>query len=256
MATKYDFSGRSVWVTGAAQGIGYAIAQAFKKSGAQVTGFDLTIPQDQDKYGFTILKMDVSKPLEVKEVVSRLLDEGNKLDVLVSAAGILRLGQTDELTYEDFQSSFNVNVGGTFNLLKNTMPLFRQQRHGAIIAVCSNSAHAPRLGMSAYGASKAALRSLCQTAALELAPYNVRCNMVSPGSTDTEMLRGMFKGSPEDGLRKLISGFPEQFKLGIPLQKVGSPDEIASIVLFLASDGASHVVMQDIVADGGATLGA
>jgi len=134
------------------------------------------------------------------------------------------------------------------------MPLFRQQRHGAIVTVASDAAHCPRIGMSAYGASKAALRSLSLTVGLELAPFGVRCNLVSPGSTDTDMQRTLWK-SP-DAEQQRIRGFAEQFKVGIPLGKIARPQEIASTILFLASDQASHITMQDIVIDGGSTLGA
>ncbi len=108
--------------------------------------------------------------------------------------------------------------------------------------------------MSAYGASKAALRSLCLTVGLEMAPFGVRCNIVSPGSTDTAMQRSLWQ--TPGGEQEMIAGFPDQFKLGIPLGKIAQPQEIAATVLFLASDLASHVTLQDIVVDGGATLGA
>ncbi len=101
---------------------------------------------------------------------------------------------------------------------------------------------------------KAALVSLSHCVALELAGSGVRCNVVSPGSTATPMLAGML-GSPE-GYQRLVDGLPEDFKLGIPLRKIAQPDEIANTVLFLASDLASHITMQDIVVDGGATLAA
>ena len=87
-----------------------------------------------------------------------------------------------------------------------------------------------------------------------MAPYGVRCNLVSPGSTNTPMQRGMWQD--ETGEQNTINGFPEQFKLGIPLGKIAQPQEIADAILFLASDRASHITMQDIVIDGGATLAA
>jgi 2,3-dihydro-2,3-dihydroxybenzoate dehydrogenase len=108
--------------------------------------------------------------------------------------------------------------------------------------------------MAAYCASKAAVTSLTQTVGLELATFGVRVNLVSPGSTDTEMLRGML---PDEGaMARTIKGLPDQFKLGIPLNKIATPREIANTVLFLASDLASHITMQDLVVDGGATLSA
>jgi Dehydrogenases with different specificities (related to short-chain alcohol dehydrogenases) len=120
--------------------------------------------------------------------------------------------------------------------------------------VASDAAHTPRIGMSAYGASKAALKSLALTVGLELAGSGVRCNLVSPGSTDTDMQRGMWQS--DDAEQQRIRGFGEQFKLGIPLGKIAKPQEIANTVLFLASDCASHITLQDIVVDGGSTLGA
>ncbi|VEI73501.1 2,3-dihydro-2,3-dihydroxybenzoate dehydrogenase [Serratia fonticola] len=122
------------------------------------------------------------------------------------------------------------------------------------MSIASNAAHVPRVGMAAYCASKAAMRSLCQTVGLEMAPYGVRSNLVSPGSTNTPMLRGMWED--EHGESNMIKGFPDQFKLGIPLGKIAQPQEIADAILFLASDRASHITMQDIVIDGGATLAA
>jgi len=166
----------------------------------------------------------------------------------------LRVGATDTLSFADWQACLNVNAGGAFNLFQQTLPRFRQQRAGAIVTVASNAAHAPRIGMSAYGASKAALRSLCLTVGLEMAPFGVRCNIVSPGSTDTAMQRSLWQ--TPGGEQEMIAGFPDQFKLGIPLGKIAQPQEIAATVLFLASDLASHVTLQDIVVDGGATLGA
>ena len=87
-----------------------------------------------------------------------------------------------------------------------------------------------------------------------MAPHGVRCNLVSPGSTDTDMQRSLWH--TPDAEQRTIAGFPDQYKIGIPLQKIAQPQEIANAVLFLASDLASHIVMQDIVIDGGATLGA
>lgn len=247
-----DFRDKYVWVTGAGQGIGYDAACAFHQAGAIVIGFDKQFSGEH--YPFHCTVMDVADPQQVADVCQAQLAQQPRLDVLVNAAGILRIGATDALSFEDWQACFNVNAGGAFNLFSQTLPLFRQQGFGAIVSVASNSAHAPRLGMSAYGASKAALRSLCQTVGLEMAPYGVRCNIVSPGSTDTAMQRSLWH-TPE-AEQEMINGFPDQFKLGIPLKKIAKPREITNAILFLASDLASHIILQDIVIDGGATLGA
>lgn len=251
MSATFDFSGKIVWVTGAGKGIGYHTALSFHQAGAQVIGFDLRF--DQADYPFATQVMDVANTAQVKAVCQRLLADQPRLDVLVNGAGILRIGSTDELSFEDWQACLSVNAGGAFNMFQQTLPVFRQQRAGAIVTIASNAAHAPRLGMSAYGASKAALRSLCLTVGLEMAPFGVRCNIVSPGSTDTDMQRSLWH-TPE-AEQEMINGFPDQYKLGIPLRKIAKPQEIVANVMFLASDLASHVVLQDIVVDGGATLG-
>ncbi|HFE7022192.1 TPA: 2,3-dihydro-2,3-dihydroxybenzoate dehydrogenase EntA [Salmonella enterica subsp. enterica serovar Newport] len=247
-----DFSDKTVWVTGAGKGIGYATALAFVDAGARVIGFDREFTQEN--YPFATEVMDVADAGQVAQVCQRVLQKTPRLDVLVNAAGILRMGATDALSVDDWQQTFAVNVGGAFNLFSQTMAQFRRQQGGAIVTVASDAAHTPRIGMSAYGASKAALKSLALTVGLELAGCGVRCNVVSPGSTDTDMQRTLWVS--EDAEQQRIRGFGEQFKLGIPLGKIARPQEIANTILFLASDLASHIILQDIVVDGGSTLGA
>ncbi|EIM0789132.1 2,3-dihydro-2,3-dihydroxybenzoate dehydrogenase EntA [Salmonella enterica] len=250
--TGFDFSDKTVWVTGAGKGIGYATALAFVDAGARVIGFDREFTQES--YPFATEVMDVADAGQVAQVCQRVLQKTPRLDVLVNAAGILRMGATDALSVDDWQQTFAVNVGGAFNLFSQTMAQFRRQQGGAIVTVASDAAHTPRIGMSAYGASKAALKSLALTVGLELAGCGVRCNMVSPGSTDTDMQRTLWVS--DDAEQQRIRGFGEQFKLGIPLGKIARPQEIANTILFLASDLASHITLQDIVVDGGSTLGA
>ncbi|MFJ1368589.1 2,3-dihydro-2,3-dihydroxybenzoate dehydrogenase EntA [Salmonella enterica subsp. enterica serovar Choleraesuis] len=250
--TGFDFSDKTVWVTGAGKGIGYATALAFVDAGARVIGFDREFTQEN--YPFATEVMDVADAAQVAQVCQRVLQKTPRLDVLVNAAGILRMGATDALSVDDWQQTFAVNVGGAFNLFSQTMAQFRRQQGGAIVTVASDAAHTPRIGMSAYGASKAALKSLALTVGLELAGCGVRCNVVSPGSTDTDMQRTLWVS--EDAEEQRIRGFGEQFKLGIPLGKIARPQEIANTILFLASDLASHITLQDIVVDGGSTLGA
>ncbi|EHS6178162.1 2,3-dihydro-2,3-dihydroxybenzoate dehydrogenase EntA [Salmonella enterica] len=250
--TGFDFSDKTVWVTGAGKGIGYATALAFVDAGARVIGFDREFTQES--YPFATEVMDVADAAQVAQVCQRVLQKTPRLDVLVNAAGILHMGATDALSVDDWQQTFAVNVGGAFNLFSQTMAQFRRQQGGAIVTVASDAAHTPRIGMSAYGASKAALKSLALTVGLELAGYGVRCNVVSPGSTDTDMQRTLWVS--EDAEQQRIRGFGEQFKLGIPLGKIARPQEIANTILFLASDLASHIILQDIVVDGGSTLGA
>lgn len=252
MMNPLDFSNKTVWVTGAGRGIGLEVANQFTEQGAKVIGFDLAF--DGGHYGFDCVALDISDEHAVKQAVERVLTKDPVLDVLVNGAGILRLGSLETTTLEDFQHCFNVNAGGPFLMIKHTMATFKRQRQGAIVTISSNAAKVPRQNMAAYCASKAALSALSHTAGLELAPYGVRCNVVCPGSTDTPMQRMLWR--TDDAEANTIKGFPEQYKLGIPLGKIAQPSDIAQTVLFFASSMSNHITMQDVVADGGATLNA
>lgn len=255
----FHFEGRQVWVTGAGRGIGYQAAMAFRQLGARVIGIDRCFDSELGsrhgkKYPFKTVQLDITDRAAIATACDQLLLETPRIDVLVNAAGVLRLGRLEDTSAEDWQACFDINVSGVFHILSRLLPQFKAQRSGSIVNVASNAAHVPRLNMVAYCASKSALVSLSHCAGLELAQYGVRCNLVSPGSTDTPMLRSMLPD--EEGMRRTIAGLPEQFKLGIPLRKIATAREIANTIVFLASDLASHITMQDLVVDGGATLAA
>ena len=243
-----EFAGRTVWVTGAGSGIGRAVALAFHAQGAHVWGIDRRF--DGEAPPFETQLLDLTQPDDVE----RVLAAQPRLDVLVHAAGVLRMGTIDTLSLADWHDNLQANATAAFHLFRHVVPRFKQQRRGVVVTVGSNAAHVPRIGMAGYCASKAALVSLARCVGLELAGYGVRCNVVSPGTTRTPMLTEM--GLDDAGIQRTIGGLPEQHKLGIPLGKVAEVNDIAETVLFLASDRAGHVTMQDLVVDGGATLGA
>lgn len=245
-----DFAGRTVWVTGANQGIGRAVADRFHARGAAVIAFD-RFWDAQPPY--RAVTLDIADADAVSGTCRALFAEGTVIDALANVAGILRMGPVEAVTDADWQETFAVNVAGPFHMMRALVPAFRRGRGGAIVSVSSNAAHVPRMGMAAYGASKAALTSLTMTVGLELAPFGVRCNVVSPGSTDTAMQRALWDGP--DGAAATVRGDPDRFKLGIPLGKIATPQDIADTVVFLASPAAGHITMADLLVDGGATLG-
>ncbi|TDO98907.1 2,3-dihydro-2,3-dihydroxybenzoate dehydrogenase [Marinomonas balearica] len=249
-----DFTGKTIWVTGAGRGIGREVVRQFLMRGATVIGFDVRFEHDDrnSRFAYSCILLDVSDEKSVASEVSSLIRNNEGPDVLINAAGILKMGALEHTSLEDFKKCFDVNAGGVFLMLKNTLEYFKEKKSGCIVSVSSNAAKVPRINMAAYCASKAALSALNHTAALELAPFGVRCNLVCPGSTDTPMQRLLW--TSEEAEANTIQGFPEQFKLGIPLGKIAQPSEIAQTILFFASSMSSHITMQDVVVDGGATL--
>ena len=252
VSAKGDFDGRVVWVTGAGGGIGRAVALAFHAQGARVWGLDRR--HDGVPPPFEARVLDLAEPQAVAAEVDAFYAAQGRIDVLVHAAGVLRAGCSDELSLDDWHVNLQANATAAFHLFRQLVPRFKRQRRGAIVTVGSNAAHVPRIGMAGYCASKAALVALSACVALELADYGVRCNVVSPGTTRTPRLAAM--GQDDAGIRRTIVGLPAQHKLGIPLGKVAEVQDIVQTVLFLASDRAGHITLQDLVVDGGATLGA
>jgi 2,3-dihydro-2,3-dihydroxybenzoate dehydrogenase len=196
--------------------------------------------------------VDVSDADRVDAAVGSAQAALGPLAGLACVAGVLEMGEVTDLSDAQWARCFAVNATGVFHVCRSVARQLKQRAGGAIVNVSSNAAGTPRAGMAAYAASKAAVTQLSRCLALELAPHGIRVNIVSPGSTDTAMQRAMWaRGS---SLAAVIRGDPERWRLGIPLGKIATPDEIAASVLFLLSDQASHITLHDLRVDGGATL--
>lgn len=256
-----EFAGRVALVTGAAQGIGEAVVRALSAQGATVAAVDKQAEPLERLCGamagqgarVKAYPLDLKDHTAVPQVVERVEAELGPIDILVHAAGVLRTGELISYTDEDWNELLAVNVSGVFHLSRAVSTRMIPRRRGAIITVSSNAAAVPRMGMGAYATTKAAVTMLTKCLALELAEHGIRCNIVSPGSTDTPMLRGMWQD--EQGKQATLDGSLSAFRTGIPLRKLAAPVDIANAVLFLASDRAGHVTMHDMRVDGGATLG-
>ncbi len=157
-----------------------------------------------------------------------------------------------ETSDESWRKIFEVNTHGVFTMSRAVARRMIPRRRGVIVTVSSNAAGIPRHGMAAYASSKAAATMFTRCLGLELAEFGIRCNIVAPGSTRTRMQESFLKDP--DGAERVVAGSLELHRTGIPLGKIGEPEDIANAVVFLASDQASHITMTDIYVDGGATL--
>jgi len=257
-----DLRGRTALVTGAASGIGGAVARALAEAGAAVaavdrdaTALDAAVAKlAADGLRVIALPADVTSSVQVEGAVDAAEERLGPLDFLVNAAGVLRLGEVGQLTEQDWNTTFAVNTTGVFLVSRAVARRMVPRRGGAIVTVASNAASTPRAKMAAYAASKAASEMFTKCLGLEVAQHGIRCNIVAPGSTDTPMLRSMWHD--ESGPKATLEGDLAAHRLGIPLGRLATPQDIADSVVFLLSDRARHITMHTVTVDGGATLGA
>ncbi|MET8472856.1 2,3-dihydro-2,3-dihydroxybenzoate dehydrogenase [Streptomyces sp. NPDC006422] len=256
--TGQDLAGRLALVTGAGRGIGAAVVAALAARGARVVATD----RDADAVAETAAPYAegqvVARPLDVTDaaavdtLVADTEDTVGPLDIAVNVAGVLRGAPVVDLTDEDWAACFAVNTNGVLHVSRAAARRMTRRGSGSIVTVASNAAGIPRQGMAAYAASKAATAMFTKCLGLEVAPHGVRCNTVCPGSTLTDMQRGMWETGA--GERSVIEGDLAAYRTGIPLGRIAEPEDVAEAVAFLASDRARHVTMQDLYVDGGATL--
>ncbi len=238
--------GKRSIVTGGASGIGAATARRFAEEGARVAVFDIDgagAAAVGVEVGGLAFEVNVANGESLAEAVAVVADVFGGLDVLCNNAGVGRLKRLDEYTDKEWDLLIGVNLKGTFNGLRAAAPLMVAAGGGSIINVSSVSGVQATRGEAPYSAAKAGVIALTQAAALEYAPA-VRVNCVSPGFIHTALTDGVVA---DDTYRSAI----EQ---GTPLGRVGAADEIADVVLFLASDLSRYMTGQNVVVDGGSVL--
>ena len=250
--TNHTVIKKTAWLVGVNQGIGADVMQRLLDEDVEVIGIDKT----KDKLPAALQQQvhicDIRDEQQIVHLCETLL-RVSPPDYFIHIAGVLHLGQHDDMSSTDWLDTFAVNVFSCFHFCQKLTPYFKEKRSGSIVVVSSNAAAMPRINMSAYGASKSALTYFTKTVALELAEYGVKANVVSPGSTGTAMQTQLW--TDDNGEQTTIAGSLQQYKLGIPLQKIAQVKDITNAIMFFISDQSSHITMQDLVVDGGATLG-
>jgi NAD(P)-dependent dehydrogenase (short-subunit alcohol dehydrogenase family) len=246
----FDFSleGKNAVVTGGAQGIGNAIADAFVKKGAKVALFDMSekVKDVAEEMGDNVFGYvtDVTDEDNVKESVQAAKDDLGQLDILVNAAGIALLAPAEDLSSDDFRKTVEVNLVGPFlvsQAVGNVM--IEQGKGGRIINIASQGAIIALDEHVAYNSTKEGLLGQTKVLAAEWAEFNINVNAISPTVILTELGEKAWAG--EKG---------ETAKAGIPLKRFGYPAEVAAIAIFLASDATSLITGENIVVDGGNTI--
>lgn len=249
-----------VFITGAAKGIGEAVVKKYNTEKYIVIATDKVYERQNDIAKATNsdniyrIALDVSKEKDVLEVVEKVEHEIGPIDILISVAGIFQLSVVEDTSLEEWNRIFQVNTTGVFNVTKAISEKMKNQRKGSIVVISSNASKFPRMGMAAYAASKAAVSMYTKCLALELAQYSIRCNIVSPGSTNTDMQRQIWNGA-NTVPPSILEGDLLKYRVGIPLNKIAEPEEVAEAIYFMASDKAGHITMEELTIDGGATMG-
>ena len=242
------FEGKTALVTGGNSGIGLATALAFAREGARVviTGRDpSTLDQAKAQLGVDSLAIrnDASRLADATGLAETLSRQGLRLDAVFINAGVVRLAALEAVDERMWDDSFNTNVKGPYFLLKALTPLLNPG--AAIVLNGSINAHIGMPNSSVYSASKAALISLAKTLSAELLSRGVRVNVISPGPVETPIFRSL--GVPAEQLPEIAASILAQ----IPLKRFGTPDEIASAVLYLSSAESAFIVGTELVIDGG-----
>lgn len=241
---NFDFTGRSVLITGAAQGIGREIAGRFAADGAATYVVDIDrelLEQAAAETGARPIVADVSDTADVERVVETVVSETGRLDAVINNAGILRDRVVWKLTDEDWDAVMNVHTGGAFRFIRAAVPQFRMQHYGRIVNVTSFTGLRGNPGQANYATAKAGIIGLTKTTAKELAGFGVTVNAVSPNA-ETRMIASI----PEDRKREITAG--------IPIGRFAEPSELYAAIAFLSSAEASYVTGAVLQVDGGMSM--
>ena len=251
----FDLKKKVAVITGAGSGIGKAIAERFAAQNARVFLIDLnaaaieeTQNNIQSKGGqATAMSCNVSDQQQVTSIFQSVIAQAGRLDILVNSAGIAHIGKLDTTQLQDFERIFNVNVKGVYNAMFAAIGQMKKQGGGVILNLASVAASLGIADRFAYSMSKGAVVSMTFSVAKDYIADNIRCNCISPGRVHTAFVDGFIKANYPGRETEMF----EKLSKTQPIGRMGKPDEMASLALYLCSDEAGFVTGTDYPIDGG-----
>lgn len=251
----FDLSQKVSVITGAGSGIGKSIAEVFSRHGSKVYILDVDEKSAKEAEqqirqadgNITFIRCNVAKQSEVKDVMQRIFDESKRIDILVNNAGVAHIGNVESTTEEDMDRIYNINIKGVYNCLHAGIPYMKQHGGGVILNLASVASVVAVADRFAYSMSKGAVLTMTLSVAKDYLAENIRCNSIAPGRVHTPFVDGFLKknypGKEEEMFEKLSKTQP--------IGRMGKPEEIANLALFLCSDEAGFITGCNYPIDGG-----
>lgn len=252
---KLNLNQKTAIITGGASGIGAAIAKTFAAAGAHTYILDLCSDKGLEiveaikaqHYKASFRQVDVSKQKDMIQVCKEIAEEAGRIDILINNAGIAHVGKLDSTSEEEFDRVYTVNVKGVYNGMYAVIPFMKQQKSGVIINMASIASVVGLPDRFAYSMSKGAVLTMTYTVARDYLDYNVRCNCIAPARIHTPLVDGFLAKNYPGKEKEMFNNLSNTQPIG----RMGRPEEVAQLALYLCSDAASFITGTNFPIDGG-----
>lgn len=250
-----SLKGKTAVITGGGSGIGASMVYRFAQQGAQVAVLEVNLQNaqklvaefDDPSLKISCYQVDVADQTTVIQTMKQVIADHQSIDILINNAGVSQIGSLDQTSEQDFDRVFAVNVKGVYNCLFSVIEHMKKRKQGVILNMASVAASVGIADRFVYSASKGAIRSMTFSVAKDYLSYNIRCNCISPARVHTpfvdDYLKSTYPGREEEMYRQLAASQP--------IGRMGTPEEIANLALYLCSDEAAFITGTDYPIDGG-----